>query len=174
MRTHCERDGRGPKGAAKVSVTGIIHPKPNSSLTTAFEEMEKLVEETLHMPVLGWHRMPLQRFFEDGPGEYVPDLDVYDEGSEIVVKVDLPGMKREEIDVQLIDGTLVISGEKKGEDRCVRREYLRMERRNGNFRRSLRLPDSIDGQHVSASLKDGVLEVRVPKVYATVLRVDIR
>lgn len=92
-----------------------------------------------------------------------PALDVYEEKDDVVVKAELPGMVKEEIEVNLAGGTLTIRGEKRREEDVKEEGYTYRERSYGAFVRSLDLPCEVKGDQVKASFKDGVLEVRMPK-----------
>ena len=93
---------------------------------------------------------------------WTPALDVYQNNDNVVAMIELPGMKKEDIEISLHDGMLTISGERKSEtpegDKAER-----SERFIGNFRRSITLPTRIDANKVSASYKDGILTVTLPK-----------
>jgi HSP20 family protein len=96
-------------------------------------------------------------------GGYAPRFDVKETRDAYVLKADLPGVKDEEVDVSLSGNMLTISGEKEEEHKEEEEQYYAMERTYGSFSRSFSLPDSVDGEHVTAELKDGVLTVNVPK-----------
>ena len=95
-----------------------------------------------------------------------PALDVHDEKDNLVVQVELPGMKKDEIDISLHDGVLTVSGERKSERKQKEGETFRSERYFGKFQRSLTLPTQVDGDKVQAAYKDGVLTVSLPKAEA--------
>ncbi len=92
-----------------------------------------------------------------------PALDVFDDQDNFVVKVELPGMKKEDINLSLHDGVLTISGERKSERENKEGETFRSERYFGRFQRSVTLPMAVDANKVSASYKDGVLAVALAK-----------
>ena len=92
-----------------------------------------------------------------------PALDVYDGKDHLVVKVELPGMKKEEIEISLHDGTLTVAGERKVEHEEKDGQSFRSERYFGKFQRSLSLPTTVDPNNVKASYKDGILTVTPPK-----------
>ncbi len=92
-----------------------------------------------------------------------PALDVHQDKDNVFVQVELPGMKKEEIDIRLQDGTLVISGERKHEEEGKDGETFRSERDFGRFHRSVTLPAAVDGATVKAAYKDGILTVTLPK-----------
>ncbi len=92
-----------------------------------------------------------------------PALDVYDDRDAIIVMVELPGMKKEEISLTLHDGALTVSGERKQECEAKEGESFRSERYFGKFHRSVTLPAAVDPNKVSASYKDGILTVELAK-----------
>lgn len=79
------------------------------------------------------------------------------------IEVDLPGVKKEDIKVEVKDNRLTICGERKTKEEVKKDDYYRMESSYGKFERSFTLPDNVDGENVSAATKDGVLEVVLPK-----------
>src|SRR5436190_24059214 len=91
-----------------------------------------------------------------------PALDLYQSSDNLVAVVELPGMRKEDIDISLHDGTLTISGERKRESRGGEKAE-RTERYVGTFRRSIALPTRVDASKVSATYKDGILKVTLPK-----------
>ena len=96
-------------------------------------------------------------------GEWAPALDVYEDKENFVVKAELPGMKREDIDVSLHEGSLIISGERKSETRTEESQTHHTERFYGRFQRSVSLPTTIATDRVKADYKDGILTVTLPK-----------
>jgi HSP20 family protein len=91
-----------------------------------------------------------------------PALDLYETGDHLVALVELPGMRKEDIDISLHDGTLTISGERK-RDNNNGETAQRTERYVGTFRRSIALPTRVDANKVSATYQDGILKVALPK-----------
>ena len=92
-----------------------------------------------------------------------PIVDVFEEKDDIVVKAELPGMEKDNIDVNLTDHRLTIKGEKKKEDEVKEENYYRAERSYGSFLRTLDLPKDVRADKVKASFKNGILEIRMPK-----------
>ncbi len=92
-----------------------------------------------------------------------PSIDVYDSDNELFVKVDIPGFKKEEIEVSIKDNILTIKGEKKGENEVHKENYYRAERFYGSFNRSVQLPSGVEHENASATYKDGVLELKLLK-----------
>jgi len=93
---------------------------------------------------------------------WAPALDLYQSDDNIVAVVELPGMRKEDIEISLQDGTLIISGERKEETNQTN-GATRTERYTGKFRRSITLPSRVDVNKVSATYRDGVLTVTLPK-----------
>ncbi|MBX3235977.1 MAG: Hsp20/alpha crystallin family protein [Nitrospiraceae bacterium] len=93
----------------------------------------------------------------------MPSLDLYEEKDEIVVKADIPGMSKEDIQVSMSGDMLTIKGEKKQAEEVKEKDYYRRERSYGSFARSVQLPCEVKGDAVKASFKDGVLEIRCQK-----------
>ena len=94
---------------------------------------------------------------------WAPVLDVQEDKDNFRVRVELPGLKREDITVSIEDGTLVISGERKTETADEGTEVHRQERYYGKFSRALTLPSAVAADQVKAAYKDGILTVTLPK-----------
>jgi HSP20 family protein len=92
-----------------------------------------------------------------------PALDLYQSNDNVIAAVELPGMRKEDIEISLHDGTLTISGERKRESNSNGDKAERTERYIGRFRRSIALPTLVDANKVSAAYQDGILTVTLPK-----------
>jgi HSP20 family protein len=92
-----------------------------------------------------------------------PALDVYEQKDDLIVKAEIPGLTKDDIDITLDGNTLTIKGEKKKEEEVKDDDYYRCERSYGAFLRSVDLPIAVQTDKVNASFKNGVLEVRLPK-----------
>jgi HSP20 family protein len=92
-----------------------------------------------------------------------PVLDVYEEKDDLIVKAEIPGLAKDEIDISLEGNNLTIKGEKKKEEEIKEEDYYRCERTYGAFSRSIELPMAVQTEKVNASFKNGVLEIRLPK-----------
>jgi HSP20 family protein len=119
-----------------------------------------------------WNTIPtFDRVFDDvmesafsgfaTTARFTPAVDIRSKDNEIVFSVDVPGVKREELDVTLEGGVLTIKGARKHE--ADQNDKMSLGRAYGEFTLSYVLPDSVDGEHLSAELAEGVLTVRVPK-----------
>jgi HSP20 family protein len=99
-------------------------------------------------------------------GAWTPPVDIYETDEALVIKAELPGFSKDDIGIELKENTLVIRGERKHEDEVKEGNYHRMERAYGAFQRSFLLPTTVDREKVHANYKDGILELRLPKVAA--------
>jgi HSP20 family protein len=108
---------------------------------------------------------PLPTFAEEAfpLTTWVPACDIYETYKEIVVKAELPGLKKEEVFVSIENNVLTIRGERKFEEEVKRENFHRVERNYGEFLRSFTLPASIDANMILAEFKDGLLWVILPK-----------
>ena len=126
---------------------------PLEQLSTLGAEINRLFDSpfgelTRHMELLNG-RMPV--------------LDVYEDKDNLIVKAELPGMKREEIDISFHDGTLTITGERKYEEKNEDAETYRAERFFGKFHRTLTLPKPVQSDKAKATYQNGILTVTLPK-----------
>lgn len=94
---------------------------------------------------------------------WTPALDLHEDKDNFVVKIELPGMRKEDINVSLHDGALSISGERKSEEKLEKNEVYRSERFFGRFQRTVTLPASVAADKIKAQYKDGILSVTLPK-----------
>ena len=140
---------------------GTRWQRPDSSAWPTFGRLFNLRDE-------------LDRLFEGSFGEISragsqllgasnPVVDLYEDKDNVFVKAELPGLKREDIQVSLHDDALSISGERKGEQKVENAEARCAERFVGRFQRTITLPSSVKADQVSAQYKDGVLTVTLPK-----------
>jgi HSP20 family protein len=95
--------------------------------------------------------------------DWSPQVDITEDDKEYLIKTDLPEMKKDEIKVNVTEGVLTISGERKTEKEEKNKKFHRIERSYGTFERSFTLPDDANGAKVAAEFKDGVLRVHLPK-----------
>lgn len=111
----------------------------------------------------------LNRMFSDFYGEalgrgWAPPVDIYESDDHaVVLKADLPDLKREDFSVTFENGVLTIRGERKFDQAARRESFQRVERQYGTFSRSFTLPNTVDASRISATYKDGVLTVRLPQ-----------
>lgn len=122
---------------------------------TPFREMiNRIFDETFsRIPFPGW-------------GEWKPSVDLIDRGTEFVIKADLPGYSPENISITVDENSVQISGETREEKEVKEGNYQLKERGYGSFSRSIPLPAAVKTEEAKASFKNGVLEIRLPKVEA--------
>lgn len=125
-------------------------------------ELEQFFDDFRRLAWPRWWRRE-RSWFPRGDFIQAPVVDVMDEKDEIVVKAELPGLAKEDVEVELRDSALTIKGEKKREKEIKEAHYYRSEREYGSVYRSIELPVAVKTEGVKATFKDGVLEVRLPK-----------
>lgn len=136
------------------------------------------------MPSLPTLQERINRVFEDmfpgqreefGLMDWKPVVDTIERDDAVVIKADLPGVKKEDISIDIRQNVLTLSGERSHEKELKEDQFHRRERYFGRFQRSFTLPENVDPEHVDAKFKDGVLEVRVPKTEkAKAKRIEIK
>lgn len=138
----------------------IRHVTTPSTNWSPFEQLASLRNELSRLMAAPSSEMPRSTEFFNG---WVPALDIYEAKDTITVIVELPGMKREQIDISLHDGALTVAGELTPAAEFAESETYRAERPRGRFHRSVSLPKPVDADKVSAAYKDGILTVTLPK-----------
>ena len=123
------------------------------------------VRDLAEMEVDRLNRMFESAFMTEGvSGPWLPAADIHETASkDLVVKADLPAMKREDIKVTFENNVLTIEGERKPDASVARESYHQIERGYGAFRRSFALPSSVDGSRIAASYQEGVLTITLPR-----------
>lgn len=128
-------------------------PQRRMSVWDFMNEMDKVFDQS-------WgaadNALPSQR-------EFAPQVDIEETDDFYLFSVDLPGVKREDVKVDVSDGVLRISGQRNFERKVEDKQFYRFERQHGSFDRSFRLPTKVDESKIQAQFEDGVLEVMVPK-----------
>jgi len=94
---------------------------------------------------------------------FVPAVDVHDDGQALVLTAELPGVKREDVQIELDANVLTLKGERKLAAQTDEGRYHRIERAHGSFVRQFQLPSNVDGTQIDAQLTDGVLTIKLPK-----------
>lgn len=112
-----------------------------------------------------WEAFPETRGEDDevSLGTWFPAVDIHENDETIVLQAELPGLKKEDIDIEIKENILTLKGERKDTKEIKEQNYSRQERRLGKFYRSFTLPAVINAEKVMASYKAGVLEVTIPK-----------
>lgn len=143
----------------------ISEPRP-SQMFGSVEEVERLFERLMPrgwLAPMAWNWPLWSRGEESFENIREPQLDVIDRDKDIVIRVELPGVEKKDLDVSLSDSTLDIKGKVSKETKEERKDYFRCEITRGNFSRSLSLPSGVDTSKISANLKEGILEIILPK-----------
>jgi HSP20 family protein len=146
----------------KEKETKAVTPsRPFMDLTRWERDMDRMMEDFFGRRFRPWWPERWARTNE--LDVRAPAVDVFEEKDDIVVKAEIPGMDKDNIEVNLTDHTLTIKGEKKKEEEVKEENYYRSERSYGSFFRTLELPKDVYADKVKATFKNGVLEVRMPK-----------
>lgn len=134
----------------------IVNVNERRPLWSAFSDFDDLFEGLLS---------PRRLVRNVESGALVPAIDVEESDNEYLIKAEIPGVKKEDLNVSVQDGMLTINAESKYEDEEKKDgRLIRQERRYGKFVRSMRLGKDVDSTKVKAEYKDGILELRLPKV----------
>lgn len=167
------------KGTARKKVAPEEAEEPRTQVPVTAAPPERSLEARLLAPLQEMERM-LDAFRRRGwfqplgfdwprwpeltlEGRF-PSIDVVNRDKEIQIKAEVPGIEKEDLSVTVTDRTLTISGESRHEEESEEGELHRREIRTGSFSRTLTLPEDVDGAKATASYKDGVLELRLPKL----------
>ncbi|MDW5377939.1 Hsp20/alpha crystallin family protein [Halomonas sp. HP20-15] len=103
-------------------------------------------------------------------GQHNPKVDIVDRDKEIIVRAEMPGVDRKEIDIEITDHSLMIKGHRSGEAKEEKEKYYHSEMWQGAFARTIALPVDVDEHHAEATFKDGILTITLPKVKQDVRR----
>jgi len=147
---------------AKEKETKAVTPwRPFMDLTRWERDMDRIMEDFFGRRMRPWwpERWSRREVME----LEAPVVDLFEDKNDIVIKAELPGMEKENVEVKLTDHMLTIKGEKKKEEEVKEENYYRSERSYGSFVRTLELPADVHADKVKASFKNGILEVRLPK-----------
>jgi len=139
---------------------GVLVNREKMQPVSSFDDFEKYFNSLFRSPfslvagpIMGQGKVPLLS----------PSMDIYDEKNDIVIKAEVPGVSKDDIDISVDKNSLTISGEKKQETKVDEKNFHRMERSYGSFSRSFRLPDGVNTDKAKAAFKDGILEIRIPR-----------
>ena len=125
------------------------------------DEMNRLWGQT--WPLGTWPLTRRTATATEGTALWTPRVDVYEKNGDLVVKAELPGAKKEDIEVTLDEGYLVIRGQRQAETEVKEENYYRMEQTYGSFFRRLTLPFETTTDQITATYEGGILEIRIPK-----------
>ena len=134
----------------------LIRWEPVRELSTIQNEMNRLFNTFFEAPAPGGGSGTTLR-------RWIPAMDLVETDEHFVLRADLPGLNESDVNIELEDNVLTISGERRAEHEERKEGYYRVERASGQFARSLTLPEGVDPEGVNAKFDRGVLEVRIPK-----------
>jgi HSP20 family protein len=134
----------------------LIRWDPIREMSAMQDRMNRLLSDLRVRPAWGEEEIT--------KGAWVPPVDIYETTNSIVLKAELPGISKEDINLEVKDNTLTLKGEKKFEKEVKEDNYFRVERAYGSFQRAFTLPSTVQHEKVKAKFKDGILEVQLPKV----------
>jgi len=148
---------------------GIVRWDPFQDLISLQERMNRLFEQTLDR----------SRGEREGmvAATWAPAVDIYETPDSIVLQAELPGLSKEDIDIQVRDNVLTLKGERRSEKEVKEGNYLRVERAYGGFQRAFTLPAAVQADKIRAVFKDGVLDVSIPKAEEAKpkqIRIDVK
>ena len=135
----------------------LVKWEPFRDLMAMQDRMTRLIDETLSRI---WKEEVVR-------GVWSPPVDILERGDELVLKVDLPGVSQEEIDIRVEGSTLIIQGERRLIKDAPEENYIQIERPYGTFRRTFNIPRTIEQEEIKASYKDGVLRIVLPRKQET-------
>lgn len=147
----------------------IVRWDPFQDLISLQERMNRLFEQTLDR----------SRGEGEGmvAGTWAPAVDIYETPDSIVLQAELPGLSKDDIDIQVRDNVLTLKGERRSEKEVKEGNYLRVERAYGGFQRAFTLPAAVQADKIRAVFKDGVLDVSIPKAEETKpkqIKIDVK
>jgi HSP20 family protein len=133
----------------------IVRWNPARDLMPMREEMDRLFSQFMR-----------RSDGEEGTwaqGLWAPPVDIYETDDAFMLKAELPGFSKEDVNIEVHENRLIIRGERKRESEAKEEQYHRLERAYGRFERAFWLPTTVDTEKIQATFKDGVLELRLPK-----------
>lgn len=138
---------------------------PFSFMRRFSEEMDRLFEDFGFgsrgmMP--SFERRPISAFGEMGRSLWSPQIETFEREGQLVIRADLPGMSKDDVNVELTDEGIMLSGERRNENEERREGFYRSERSYGSFYRQIPLPEGVNAEDAQASFRDGVLEITIP------------
>jgi HSP20 family protein len=134
----------------------LIRWEPVRELNTIQNEVNRLFNTFLDTPTTLANG-------STATSRWIPAMDLVESDDNFVLRADLPGVSEDDVNIELEDNVLTVSGQRKAEHEERKEGYYRIERSSGSFSRSLTLPEGVDPEKVEANFDRGVLEVRIPK-----------
>ena len=134
----------------------LVRWEPLREMATLQNEVNRLFGTFFDTPTTG-------AVSGNGVRRWMPPMDLVETDEHFILRADLPGMSEADVNIEVEDRTLTLSGERKAEHESNGEGYYRLERATGSFARSLTLPEGVDAEQIAARFENGVLEVRIPK-----------
>jgi HSP20 family protein len=132
----------------------LVRWKPFGDIISMHDKINRLFEDAFQKDV---------DTFQDSLSSWYPTTDIYETKDDYVFKLELPGLSKEDINIEFNDNTLSIKGERKEEKEVKKENYHRLESYSGTFSRSFNIPKNVDPNKINATMKDGILELRIAK-----------
>jgi HSP20 family protein len=134
----------------------LIRWDPFRDLLTLQDRMDRLFQDS----------MTRNRGYEQSlaPGFWSPPVDIYETDEAVILKAELAGLNKNDVTIEIKESNLVLRGERKFEKDIKEENYHRIERSYGSFSRTFSLPQTVDNSKVTATFKDGLLQIMIPKV----------
>ncbi|MEC9481730.1 MAG: Hsp20/alpha crystallin family protein [Halomonas sp.] len=144
---------------------------PANRSLSPLEELDRVIEGF-------FERSWMKPFFKDDLikerlgffGQHNPKVDIMDHDKEIIIRAEMPGVERKEIEIEITDHSLMLKGHRSGEAKEEREKYYHSEIWQGSFARTIALPVEVDAKHAEATFKDGILTITLPKTKQGVRR----
>jgi HSP20 family protein len=133
----------------------LVRWEPLREMATLQNEMNRLFGSFFDTPTTATNGNGVRR--------WMPAMDLVETDEHFVLRADLPGLTEDDVNIELEDRVLTVSGERQAEHEQKKEGYYRLERATGSFSRTLTLPDGVDADAITATFEKGVLEVRIPK-----------
>jgi HSP20 family protein len=172
-RTHrADRQPGTPASGRGGTSTAVARPELQTFSASPFALMRRMAEDMDRMfESFGfgrgrpgprrWSDLP-ERFGESELSVWAPEIEVFEREGQFIIRADLPGLKKEDVHLDVTENALTIEGERRQEQEEQREGFYRTERSYGRFSRTVLLPEGVNTDKVTAQFKDGVLEVKVP------------
>jgi len=133
-------------------MANLTRQRPNRTLRNLQREVDSLFDQFFN-----------RTGDESNSAVWAPQTDLVETDERFELRLDVPGLSKDDIDINLQNGTLTVSGERTSERTGEGEDYVRVERAFGTFHRSFTLPDAVDHKRIEATYEDGVLSIHVPK-----------
>lgn len=155
------------KGNIPVKTTDKEKAKSTWPALSSISDIDKAIERFFDRrwpSLLRWNDIPAVDTLFEFEGQRLPSLDLIDRDNEVLLRLEIPGIDKKDIQISLADNLLTIKGETSSDVKEEKGDYYRHEISNASFARSVSVPGNVDVDKAVANLKDGVLEIKLPKL----------